>query len=233
MNTSFRFASLAVAGLFCHTLHAAIFFTASETLSSGNEIGETPSGGLARELTVSTTAMVIESLSISLDISSAPGDLAWNGDLYVHLSGPSGTLAVLINRPGTTLADDTGYGDAGFNLTITTGSLPDIHDYQGVSYSSNGGGQLTGTWASDGRLDATSPTRDRMLDQFLTQNPNGTWTLLVSDLSGGNVAQLNGWSITGTGAVPEPEEWAVIAGATLAGFAIARRRGNGRNPHGR
>jgi MYXO-CTERM domain-containing protein len=224
MNLFLRPALAAGAMLSASALHAAIMFTASETLTSGNAIADAPFAGLARELTVDTGARLIESLSITLDIGSAPGDLAWNGDLYVQLSGPSGTLAVLLNRAGTTPSDDTGYGDAGFNITIGTGSLPDVHEYQGVSYSLNGSGQLTGTWASDGREDATSASRDRMLDQFIGQNPNGTWTLLVTDLASGNAARLNSWSIEGVGAVPEPGEWTALAGLALAGFAAIRRR---------
>lgn len=224
MNFFLRPALAAGAMLSATAMHAAILFTASETPVSGNLIGDAPFAGLARELTVDTEARLIESLSITLDIGSAPGDLAWNGDLYVQLAGPSGTLAVLLNRAGVASSDDAGYGDAGFSITIGTGSLTDIHQYQDVSYSLNGSGQLTGTWASDGREDATSASRDRMLDQFIGQNPNGTWTLLVTDLSSGNQARLNSWAIEGVGAVPEPGEWATLAGAVLAGFAAIRRR---------
>jgi hypothetical protein len=224
MNSIYRFALLA-AGLVTHSLHAVIFFGANETLSSGNLIGEAPAAGLGRQLTINTGVIDITELNITLDISSAPGDLAWSGDLYVQLTAPSGAMAVLVNRPGQVLAPDPGYGDAGLNITIGTGGgLHDVHTYQAVSYSLNGLGQLTGTWDSDGRQDSTSGTRDRMLNQFLGQNPNGVWTLMVSDMAGGNLAQLNSWSINGVGTVPEPEAWAALAGATLVGFAALHRR---------
>lgn len=224
MNLSLRLSLLATASLLAPAMNAAVVFTASETLSSDNIIFETPLAGLARQLTVTTPGTQITDLSITLDISS-PGPLAaWNGDLYAHISGPSGTLAVLINRPGLSLSDSVGYGDAGFSITLNDNAgNPDIHTYQDVAYSLNGNGQLLGTWASDGRQSATDSTRDRPLSQFLGQDPNGVWTLLISDLSGGNIAVLDGWSVSGV-AVPEPGAWTVVAGTALVGFAFLYRR---------
>ena len=225
MNLSPRLLGITAVSVLTPALEAAIVFTASETLSLDNQIDDPPFAGVGRQLTISTSATQMTDLSITLDLSSAAGDTAWNGDLYAQISGPSGTLAVLLNRTGLSPSDDAGYGDSGFSLTINdSGANPDLHTYQGVSYTLNGSGQLTGTWASDGRQDALSSVRDRPLSQFLGQDPNGTWTLLVADLANGNRAQLNSWSISGVGvAVPEPKIWTAIAGAGLLGFALLRR----------
>ena len=201
-------------------------FSGTDTLSSGNTIDDPPVPGLARTLTISTPVTQITDLSITLDISSAVGDTAWNGDLYAQLTSPSGTLSVLLNQPGVTGVNPGGYGDSGFVITVLDSAGSDIHTYQDVSYSLNGNGQLTGTWQSDGRTDPTSSIRDKQINQFFGENPNGVWTLFVSDLANGNRAQLNSWSINGVGtAVPEPHLAVLALGTALAGFALWRRVG--------
>ena len=201
-------------------------FTATDTLTTGNEIDDPPIPGLARTLTVSTAVTSITDLSITLDISSATGEDAWNGDLYAQLTSPLGTLAVLLNRSGYASSGDPGYGDKGYSITLndTTGTAG-LHFYQNVSYALNGDGQLTGTWASDGGSDPTSATRDKPLALFAGANPNGIWTLFISDQAGGNRAKLDSWSINGVGTtVPEPE-WTVVAvGTSLIVGAMLRRR---------
>ena len=141
----------------------------------------------------SFTGMVgdISDITLSLNLGSAPGDLAFNGDLYAYLVGPNGGYAVLLNRTGVS---DTGtafgYSDTGFNMTFAAGGN-DIHFYQNFSYNLNGSGQLTGTWGVDGRaidpasdpslFDTTAPSAT--LDSFTGTNPNGDWTLFLADMS--------------------------------------------------
>ena len=218
-----HFALLAASVLALPFTHAAVF-TVSETLGSGNTINDPTDPGLARVLTVSTPVLTLTDLSITLDIGSADGSTAWNSDLYVQLSSPSGALAVLINRTGLTPLNGDGYGDAGFNVTINDGAANDIHLYQTVGYTLNGSGQLTGTWQSDGRADALGDTRGSALAGLLGTNPNGAWTLLVADLGSGNLAKLNGWSIDGVGTtVPEPAATAAAAGLAALTVALFRR----------
>jgi subtilisin-like proprotein convertase family protein len=220
--SNFAFASL----VWATSAAMADTFTATDTLTSGNEIDDPPIPGLARTLTVSTAVTSITDISITLDISSATGEDAWNGDLYAQLTSPLGTLSVLLNRSGYATTGDAGYGDKGYNITLNDGSAnPEIHLYQSLSYTLNGSGQLTGTWKSDGASSPGGATQDKPLSQFLGENPNGIWTLFVSDQAGGNRAKLNSWSIDGIGAVPEPE-WtaAAVAGASLVVGVLLRRR---------
>lgn len=176
----------------------------------------------------------ISDLTLSLNISSAPGSTAFNGDLYAYLVGPNGGYSVLLNRPGVGTGNAFGYADTGFNVTFAlSGSPANIHFYGAGgpgSYTVNGSGQVTGTFAADGRtvdpqLAAPSSfdaSGNAGLGSFVGANPNGTWILFVSDLSGGNTAEVNSWTLDVT-TVPEPSVWALAAvGATA--LMILRRR---------
>lgn len=219
-------ACLALAGsLLTGRGHASVFM-AGETLASGNVVQDAPHAGLSRTLNVSSPGNAMVSLSVTLDISSAVGDTAWNGDLYVQLTSPQGGLAVLLNQTGVSSTDPAGYGDAGFKLTIRDTAAHDAHLYQASAPVFNPAGQLTGSWQSDGRTDPASAARTKKLENLLGENPNGTWVLLVVDRSGGNLAQLNGWEIAGfdVAVVPEPVSTTAVSAALLAGFAWVRRR---------
>ena len=181
----------------------------------------------------SFTGMVgdISDITLSLNLGSAPGDSAFNGDLYAYLVGPNGGFAILLNRVGV---GDTGtafgYNDTGFNLTFAA-SGNDIHFYQDFSHSLNGSGQLTGTWNVDGRAidpasppslyDATSPSAT--LDSFTGTNPNGNWTLFFADMSAGGISTLNDWTVNIT-TVPEPPASALLVTGALLLVWLMRRR---------
>jgi subtilisin-like proprotein convertase family protein len=201
----------------------------NESLSSNNQIDDPPSSGLARTLSVSAPFSQILDITVSLDIGNATGETAWNGDLYVHLTGPSGTLAVLLNQTGVSPSNSAGAGDSGFHIDLNDAPANNnVHTYQSVAYSLNGTGQLTGTWASDGRSTATSGTRSNPLSQFVGENPNGVWTLYLADLAEGNMAKLNSWAITlqGAGPVPEPGSMGIVTSSLLLASTvwIQRRR---------
>ena len=231
MNLRFSLLLSPALGLLGATGLSAAVFQNSETLSSGNDIGDPPSAGLSRVLSITTPITVTADLTITLNIGSAGGDTAWNGDLYVQLISPQGTAVVLVNRTGLSPTDTTtGYGDAGFNVSINDIASADIHSYQSLSYTLNGSTQLTGTWQSDGRVDPTTATRTRNLGTIYGENPNGTWTLLVVDLAPGSLARLNGWGISGSdiAAVPEPLSTALCSSLALVAVAAARRLRRGR-----
>lgn len=169
----------------------------------------------------------ITDVNVTLNISGG-----FNGDLYVYLSH-GGQTALLLNRVGRTALSGAGYGDAGFNITLSDGSA-DIHSYGG-----NGGSQLTGTWGADGRdIDplasgatfdaATRQNGGNPLGLFNNADPNGAWTIFVSDVSGGNQSTVVSW---GLGMTTAPEPMNVAAGLFAALFGafhlirFARRKG--------
>jgi subtilisin-like proprotein convertase family protein len=187
--------------------------------------------GVSDIRSVATANTTIGSISVSLNIS---GDPAFNGDLYVYLQ--HGTdLAVLLNRSGRTVGNSLGYSDNGYNVTFNdTAVNGDIHNYRFTLFGNqttpvdvNYQNALTGTWAPDGRnvspltvLD--SSTRDATLSAFNSSNPNGEWTLFLSDLSAGGTSTLNSWGLAIT-SVPEPAATTAIFGALCLATTLALR----------
>ena len=212
-------------GLLCLTsaASAALLNYGSGTLNATIPNGNV--NGYQNTLTLSglgSDANVITDVDVKLHLSGG-----FNGDLYVYLSHSSG-FSVLLNRTGRTAGDSFGYGDAGFNITLSDGAGTDIHNYGG-----NGGNQLTGVWQPDARnvdpatvTDAS--TRSAYLNAFNTLDPNGAWTLYVADLSGGgDPSVLVSWELDIT-AVPEPATVALgvfgLAFGLVQGARLWRRR---------
>src|ERR1035441_3726888 len=162
----------------------------------------------------------ISDIQVKLNISGG-----YNGDLYAYISY-GGVLVPLLNRVGVTATgggNSFGYGDAGFNVTLSSAGANDVHFYQNYSPSFSGG-QLTGTWQPDGRAidPQSSPSAFDSAGRvsfgsYNGMNPNGTWTLFIADLSAGGQSELLGWELDIT-AVPEPVNVAlgIFAGVFLA-----------------
>jgi hypothetical protein len=123
---------------------------------------------------------------------------------------------VLLNRAGVSNdASSFGYGNHGFDIVLSDSAANDVHYYQSAGYTTNGSGQLTGTWAPDGRnivpqsapslFGSTAPTA--LLSSFNGTDPNGVWTLFLADLSVGAQSTVVSWSLDII-TVPEPSVWA-------------------------
>lgn len=154
--------------------------------------------GLARTAMVSTPVGSITDLNVTLRLTNG-----WNGDLYAYLVHGSG-YAVLLNRAGRTASAPWGYGDSGMNAVFDDqASNGDVHVYRMTLFNDPNvalGGPLTNAWAPDGRavspLDVTSnDSRTALLTSFNGLNPNGEWLLFVADLSSGDIATLQSWTL--------------------------------------
>jgi subtilisin-like proprotein convertase family protein len=182
--------------------------------------------------------MTITDVNVHLSLSGAS---AVNGDLYVYLQHGD-SLAVLLNRVGRTMDNDSGYGDPGFDVTLDDQATNgDIHGYRETIFGNHNvplGGPLTdslyGPWAPDARRDDPSVVtlentthRDATLSQFNGSLLGGDWTLFLADTTVGGQVMLENWSLQIT-SIPEPGGWlpaALIALATLwAKVAINRPR---------
>jgi hypothetical protein len=177
------------------------------SFANGGLIPDGNPAGSAGTATVSGLLPTISQVSVNLNISGG-----YNGDLYAYLSY-GGVLVPLLNRVGVGTGNSFGYGDTGFDVTLSSSGANNIHFYQNYSPSYNGSGQLTGTWQPDGRtidpgLASSSPGSFNAagtvnFGSYNGLNPNGTWTLFIADLSAGGQSQLVSWELDIT-AVPEP-----------------------------
>lgn len=171
----------------------------------------------------------ITDVNVTLNISGG-----YNSDLYGYLVYDNGTAGnqaddrtvVLLNRINLTAANPYGLSGAGMNVTLSDGAA-DIH---GAS-----SGVLSGTYAPDGRaisplstgaqFDAAGLNRQNSgspLGFFNGLNPNGTWTLFLADMSGGDTSRLDSWGLD-IEAVPEPITWAlIIFGGVLGTVKLGR-----------
>jgi len=195
------------------------------TFSSGfANSGNIPAGNLSGwsdTETISGETGVIGSVSVNLDISGG-----FNGSLYGYLEY-DGVIVTLLNRVGVSSGNSFGYGDSGFDITLSSSAVNNIHSYQSGSYSLNGSGQLTGTWAPDGNTVSpiSSPSSFNSnpggtgLNYLNGLNPDGTWTLFLADVvSGGGAPQVISYGIDIT-TVPEPVNLAlgIFAGLFILG----------------
>lgn len=173
-----------------------------------------PSGWVDAQVVVGSSITTIEDITISLDIAGT-----YNGDLFVTLQHSSG-FAVLLNRVGRDGGTTFGYDNDGFDVTLN-----DLGGFGNIHTQDSGGGLLSGMFGSDGRttdpsLVVTGDAPTALLSSFVGLDANGSWVLFAADLSGGDVATVNGWSMEITG-VPEPGTTSMLL---LSALALAARR---------
>lgn len=181
--------------------------------------------GVALATNLTGMSGAINNVNVTLNITGG-----FNGDLYAYLAGPTGGFAVLLNRVGVSNnASAFGYGDGGFNVTLSdTAANGNIHYYQNVL--NPGGAQLTGTWQPDGANlgPQSSPSsffgapQSALLGSFNGSNPNGVWVLFLADVAAGSQSTVVSWGLAITTTVPEPSALA-LTGAGLMAFLGCRR----------
>ena len=196
--------------------------SAVTVIADGNPVGAT------EQLNVSGLSGSISNVTVTLDLTGG-----FNGDLYAYLVSPAGQLVVLLNRSGVDGSNPFGYSDAGYNITLSGTATNDAHYYQANTYTL-AGGQLTGTYAADGRninpqsagsvfANTTSTAGLNLYTGLNGGDLNGTWTLFIADLAaGGGSPTLNSVVIT-IMTVPEPQTWMMLGGG-LAVFYLCRSR---------
>ncbi len=209
---------LLMAPLLCGANARAALFT---SLMDPTAIPDGNPTGLSTTIDVGGLYSQTTDVNVSLDVSGGA-----SGDWYAYLSY-GGATAVLLNRPGKTSTDALGYEDMAFvvKLNDQASQTVDIHLYQTVpSYSIIGGAE----WRPDARnvdpqnvLDIDD--RTAFLSSFNNKDPNGTWTLFFADMTGGEQATLNGWSLE-IQAVPEPINQALAAFGVAAAAMLGWRR---------
>lgn len=227
LSLSWLFAVCGLAQLAGSSAKADLITIASNPILT---IPDNDPNGVANTISLSTPITSIASLSMTLNIAGG-----YNGDFYAYLRHGVSGFAVLLNRAGQTGANPFGYGDSGFNVTLSDlAPNGDIHAYANVADPA--GGTLTGLWQPDGRHDSLSSARGAMLSSFNGLDPNGEWTLFVADLSSVGIGTLANWSLTieGTGpsyAIPDGGSTLALASAALMTLAGLNTRWPKRAPH--
>ncbi len=204
-------------------LNAAVI-TESYTFNVGSTAGDIPDGGstLFSQLVSASQIVQLTEVQVSLDLKDSSG---WAGDMFVSLNRGLGTqTAVLLNQVGVTGSDPAGSGYGGWNVVFKDSAANgDVH----LGVPTAPATVLTGDWQPDGRLSPSGSSRTALLDVFNSAAANSTWYLLVADRSLGGSMTLDSWTLSFTGttatAVPEPQHFAAIVGASLLGFALLRR----------
>lgn len=169
--------------------------TFSSNFSTSLTIPDNDSTGVADTRTLSIPGGdSIIGLEVRLEIAGG-----FNGDYYAYLRHDNG-FAVLLNRVGLSSINPFGYADSGLDITLSDTAANDVHVYQSVL---NPNGLLTGEWQADGRnidppLVSDSTTRSTLIEGFEGLDPNGLWTLFVSDNSALGIGTLTGWGLTVT-----------------------------------
>jgi len=206
-----------------YAANAATFsYSVGATIPDGNL------NGFQNSQTITGLPGPITDLNVSLEISGG-----FNGDFYAFLTHGNAT-AILLNRVGRNSTHQVGYPDAGFGFagpnafTLDDQAANDVHSYRSFPFTLNANGQLTGSWQPDGRMldplsaasTFNSAPRPDLLSVFNGIDPNGLWTLYVTDVSSGGEGTLVGWGLQIT-TVPEP----TIAALAGVGLFIFYNRG--------
>ena len=205
------------------TMAAQATLTYGDASFTGTIPDANPAGISSSILVSGAVINAARDVNVTLNLSGG-----YNGDLYGYLIGPDGSFAMLLNRIGRTSDTGTGaFGNSGSSMILTLNDeavAGDIH----LAAS----GALTGSYWSDGRnvnpLNAVSgDARTAGLDQVFTaannHTINGTWTLFLADMSGGDTMNLVSWGLDIT-VVPEPATWALLIFGALAGVVVARQQ---------
>jgi subtilisin-like proprotein convertase family protein len=164
--------------------------------------------------TVTGVSGSISNVSVTLDLTGG-----WNGDLYAYLVHDTG-FAVLLNRVGRDTGNPDGFGTAGMDVTLDDSAvLGNIHS---VSVPA-----AAGVYQPDGQnIDPQSPPADfgnplnptALLGSFNGGDPNGTWTLFIADVQGGDVTAVQSWSLSIE--VPEPSCVALFLGGMIVLYRL-------------
>lgn len=187
-----------------------------ETIPDGNP------NGIFSQISASDIPATLLNVTVNLDITGG-----YDGDLYAYLlfnngSSPA-TQVILLNRIGNTAANPFGSQDPGLNVTFSDSALTDIH-----LAPDTGDSPLTGTFQVDGRnvdpqLALDTSLRTTFLSSFDGVSPDGTWTLFVADMAGGDTTDtstLVSWGMDITVA-PEPDSFSLlVVGLGIIGIAV-------------
>ncbi len=180
--------------------------TATITVTPSVPVSPGPCSATAPQTFTNNTPVAIVDNSVvtsTMVVSGAPNYLydlnlqtfithTFAADLFITLTSPAGTVVTLTS------------GNGGGNDNVFNGTIWDDNANPGgqVPYSSNNGLATDQTYVN--LTTATPLVPEENFGAFIGQNPNGTWTLRISDQAGGDVGTLASWSMTTRGLAAAP-----------------------------
>jgi subtilisin-like proprotein convertase family protein len=224
MNRTIGLAAVAAAGLV--TSMASAFPVNTYSAGPGLALAIPDNGYNGSLASMATSSIIvpdigdntIQELHVTIGMSHT-----FIGDLTIKLVGPGGQVLTLLNRPGSTAADN--------GVDTPFGSGDDFIFANLVSYDDDGTiaaenlGTLAGTVIPNGTVATPGPIG--ALAGELTNfagydglSAVGTWTLHLGDSAGADLGTLDQWSIT-IDTIPAPSALALLG---LAGLVSRGRR---------
>jgi len=164
--------------------------TESTTIFANNTPAAIPDPGTtASAIAVSGKGPYLWDLNLTTAITHPS-----NSDLVITLTSPAGTVVTISSNNG------------GSNADVFNGTLWD--DDAG---DSNPPGPVTLATFTDG-VTETPLVPEGAMGAFIGEDPNGTWTLTITDTAPTHAGTLNGWSLEVTTLTAAPNSSETIAG---------------------
>jgi subtilisin-like proprotein convertase family protein len=151
--------------------------TVNQPIPDGTGNG-TSGAPLVSTITVAGAPPAVQLLQVRLDITHT-----WVGDVRAQLTSPAGTSVWVINRPGVVNPEaPTGFGCSGDNINAL--------------FNDAAPGSAETSCLSPGGLNAGPYNiQPQSFAVFNGENPNGNWTMTVTDWAGGDTGTFNSWSL--------------------------------------
>lgn len=189
---------------------------------TGGAIPDSGQGVLTRTVVVNGALPIIQDMTVTLNNLVH----TWVGDLWIRIQGPNGMTGTMVHRIGQTSATSAGdssdyngtytFADTGANIWQAAAAIGGTAAIPSGTYFNSGG---DGVWAGFGPPNGPGPN-NAFATKFGGSNPNGTWTLTISDHAGADVGSLGSWRLD-LKLIPAPVSAAMLG---LAGLVGLRRR---------
>jgi hypothetical protein len=227
--------SKAIVTLFVSGLLSAMPAAIEATTFTGgaitfNDGATSPSAATPYPSTIVVSGLFTSLSSITLTLTNYTRSNR-SDDIDMLLVGPTGATLIVFSDVGGNLQEGPFtfvLSDAGATFLSDDGPFTASGTFkptnEGAAQDVFPGGAPSGPYGDPGG--ATHPGPATFASQFNGTNPNGTWSLYISDDtggSGGETGSITGWSLNIT-AVPEPSTWALLIAGTAALIFFSRRR---------
>lgn len=198
--------------------------------------GCAPSPGAARDITFNVTGISGAPSSVSVSVTFGSPNHTFMGDIVATLIAPNGANKTLFGRTGSTSA--TGFGDGTdlggtYVFSDTAPAPPSGGWWQEATVRDSASAMTAGTYRTtdSGGAGAVNPMPATNLTAAFAgvANPNGTWTLRLTDGCSGDTGAVTAASLTLNGSTVIPQHVVDYDGDGKTDFSVVRNTGGGAN----